>query len=71
MGNFEMSEKLKPCPFCGGEAKLHIGHFGCSVTCWGCDIGHLGSERTREHAVGSWNTRHKPKIKDELKEMIG
>lgn len=53
-----MNEKLKPCPFCGGEAEYseHIGanlRF-CSVKC-GCGACRVG--RTKEEAIMSWNKR--------------
>ena len=27
-----MPEKLKPCPFCGGNAELFVGNFVCNDT---------------------------------------
>lgn len=61
-----MSE-LKPCPFCGGEAKLHYyksGDFELEVLhdddCILTEIGDsviFGSE-TFQYAVKAWNTRH-------------
>ena len=26
-----MNDKLKPCPFCGGEANVDVGNFGGMV----------------------------------------
>lgn len=61
-----MNQPLKPCPFCGGEAKIYKGEpvkgkpdlpsfvfIFCNTGC---------RNRTREHydeaaAVESWNTR--------------
>ena len=45
-----MSEELKPCPFCGGKAEIHIGpnmvdkksgRYEPSITCESCGIGFL------------------------------
>lgn len=38
-----MKEELKPCPFCGGEARAYIDDNGEGfdfnyVTCMGCDV---------------------------------
>ena len=56
-----MSETLKPCPFCGGEAKLHESYFGgylvgCHGKCW------VVTQRyeTESEAIEAWNTRVKP-----------
>lgn len=42
-----MSEELKPCPFCGGEA--HMPYYGDRVECRDCK----GSVMT----IDAWNTR--------------
>lgn len=60
--------KLKPCPFCGGEAFLHTiephEHIfvdlppyegGAFVECTKCSCGISGD--TKEEAVLTWNTR--------------
>ena len=60
--------KLKPCPFCGGEAFLnvippHKHHFvnlpdyegGATVECTGCAVGMM--MRTVEEVVEAWNRR--------------
>lgn len=31
-----MSEELKPCPFCGGKAVIHVGD-GVRVICTVCE----------------------------------
>lgn len=33
-----METKLKPCPFCGGEAVLMVLDNGVSVKCWECRV---------------------------------
>lgn len=59
-----MSEELKPCPHCGGEAR-YTGYASCdccnkpfnaSVSCLTCGakVDHLD---TKEEATAAWNTR--------------
>ncbi len=62
--------ELKPCPFCGGEAreieaKQHDGSRSYSVTCTKCRtaifrprIGEWDSYQSRQEAVAAWNRRH-------------
>ena len=62
-----MTEELKRCPFCGGEAKC-IEFYGLyHVICCNCHIAGKDCPR-RESAVSAWNTRP---IEDELVEKIG
>ena len=51
-----MTEQIKPCPFCGGEAKC-IEFYGLyHVICCNCHI--AGKDcSTRESSVSAWNTR--------------
>lgn len=50
--------KLKPCPFCGGEAEFHIYGRSCNVVCDGCQIGtRLEHIDEYEVAIDAWNTR--------------
>jgi len=57
--------ELKPCPFCGGEAKINKMPYGDTykVTCYGCGItigftySHI-HPKTKEEAVTAWNTRN-------------
>lgn len=55
-----MSEQLKPCPFCGGEAALLCTDNGWLVQCWQCwaymGTSGLGFD-TSEKAVEAWNRR--------------
>lgn len=63
-----MSEKLKPCPFCGGEAEIcetFVTGFHCpffAVRCINRNVcGILGpSCATEETAIKFWNTRPNP-----------
>ena len=62
-----MSDKLKPCPFCGSEVLLHKGYVSYSVR---CDICHYEiCRRTKEETIAKWNTR-KPmdRLVDQLEE---
>ena len=66
-----MTEKLKPCPFCGGEAEIIDDAMGTISRCRRCgaengngvygDVGH-------KLAVKDWNARP---IENELTEKIG
>ena len=63
-----MEDRLKPCPFCGGEAKLNSSspYF---VKCSKC-FAKSGVASTSAFAVINWNTR-KPmdRIVEQLEEM--
>ena len=62
-----MPNELKPCPFCGGEAKLVnqkvMGGYDYSfVRCKKCDIGTQKYEVSTEYcssdkAISTWNRR--------------
>ena len=65
-----MTDELKPCPFCGGPAKLRTANggifmfsFGCQITCEPCavDITYAGSDldsqRIKRRAIAGWNRR--------------
>ena len=59
-------EKLKPCPFCGGKAKLQeqiIAKGAWSVVCLnekcGAHIFFYGAEWNKETNVRRWNRRAK------------
>lgn len=59
-----MTDKLKPCPFCGGEARIRdlnikipyegIAHF---VGCCQCDVRSGISFDGEQAAIEAWNTR--------------
>lgn len=57
-------EKLKPCPFCGGEAKLVV-QFGDEfmVLCPNCEA--QTNFHDKEGAIAAWNSRVSVKQNDE------
>lgn len=61
-----MSEELKPCPFCGGEARQHAAFargasdmVGVYVECDGCGACSNTSwgEGAQERSAAAWNSR--------------
>jgi hypothetical protein len=48
-----MSERLEPCPFCGGEATLRDGSAECRKCHAGID------ENSEEAAIAAWNRRER------------
>lgn len=55
-----MSDKLKPCPFCGGKAIID----GCDDTLWivickECNAS-IGYKETEQEAIDAWNSRVQP-----------
>ena len=64
-----MSEELKPCPFCGGEAEMQeievcdMSEYGESpligyvVSCSNCCISFDGYFSSKEAAAEQWNNR--------------
>lgn len=67
-----MIEELKPCPFCGGEAKIYRPDDGSLFI--GCKIGCVNQEpfAAEEGAIKAWNTRAEPDYKamyDNLKQL--
>lgn len=51
-----MSEKLKLCPFCGGEAELAIVKLWNHVYCKNCHA-RTTMYTSEELAIDAWNTR--------------
>ena len=55
-----MSEKLRECPFCGGEAKLEDMGWPHHVYCMGCGARVTGkgyAEEGEKDAIERWNSR--------------
>lgn len=57
-------DKLKPCPFCEGQAGIHEDHdswthFPYKVYCKGCGKEQEDYYRTEESAIKVWNERPK------------
>ena len=52
-----MSEKLKPCPFCGGEAGYGYDSSMIYVDCGDC-FATTGMYMSQDIAAKKWNTRH-------------
>ena len=56
-GGTDMSE-LKPCPFCGGEAKFQLFNTTCNIECTRCFIGtRLVAHDDYKQAIKAWNIR--------------
>ena len=55
-----MSETLKPCPFCGGEAEVEDCRYGYYVSCQSptCLVSpETGDYETKASAIVAWNRR--------------
>ena len=65
-----MDAELKPCPFCGGEAKagvdidLKTNSLWTAYGCNACDF-YLSSYPTEAEAVAAWNKRTNPNSEGE------
>ena len=54
-----MSKKLKPCPFCDGEAEIaHSGTFHWWARCKRCDA-ETSIHNTATEAIEAWDRRAK------------
>lgn len=57
-----MTQKLKPCPFCNGEAEIITDAVWQSfVMCMMCGFGSSEAVLDKEALVKQWNTRHEAK----------
>lgn len=69
-----MTDELKPCPFCGGEAVNNFDGECYEISCELCFSGTDWFE-IEDVAISAWNRRAEPENKpltwDELKEMEG
>lgn len=71
--------ELKPCPFCGGEARISHNMTGSDswVICSSCYVycpADTSREFTEAEAIDAWNTRVKPgddkSLTDEEREIL-
>ena len=49
--------ELKPCPFCGGEAKLRAFYKDYCVYCTRCNASTMKYSPTETKAIEAWNRR--------------
>ncbi|MDX1473345.1 MAG: Lar family restriction alleviation protein [Reinekea sp.] len=61
-----MSDELKPCPFCGGEAGFEYDSGMVYIECDDC-FATTGLFMSQDIAAKKWNTRAQPTIADYLK----
>ena len=54
----EDCQKLRECPFCGGEAELEWEGDSYVISCKECNA-EMAFELTRESAIEAWNRRTK------------
>ena len=67
-----MSETLKPCPFCGGQAMItpvDAGFVKYTVFCSNCGVT-FAAYPTEEEAATVWNTRHIVDVNDSIDEAV-
>ena len=50
-------EKLKTCPFCGGEAELKTANDGWRVRCTKCTCNIVVFSKYSKNVIEKWNTR--------------
>lgn len=66
-----MTKKLKPCPFCGGEAQLaKLGKQVWVMRCTQCECKLNQIYKTEQQAIEAWNRREPmDKIVEQLEEL--
>lgn len=62
-------DKLKPCPFCGGEAEIEDMKGEYSVICNTC-FGASDICETKEETIAAWNRRHETTINEEYNHLL-
>lgn len=68
------AKRLKPCPFCGGEAKLDVHVFGklgntFGIRCTECQAQTRGFYDTADEATEAWNRRADDWLERSLEEI--
>lgn len=58
-----MSDELKPCPFCGGEATFgtNSGSGYEYIRCCRCKARTYSGYKTQQEAIQAWNSRAVPR----------
>lgn len=62
------TDTLLPCPFCGGDARLHDNKQELCVLCYGCEMEVFGN--TADECVAAWNRRTPPTPATEEREAV-
>lgn len=62
--------ELKPCPFCGGEAHIHM-HDRFGIECEECGMGLGCIKETEVEAIKAWNKRQTIKNNTSFFETVG
>ena len=69
-----MSDELKPCPFCGGEANVDTGYEIDGILCDGCGFWYRFDGYTdSKDAIDFWNTRPVDQLRaerDRLRQVL-
>lgn len=68
-----MSDKLKPCPFCGAEPMYYKSFTKVTIGCRSadCSVNPTFSIGKREHPEAKWNSRIDDRMVEEIAELKG
>jgi hypothetical protein len=72
MPTWKKAMNLKPCPFCGGEARHSKENIAESIFCTSeeCNLGFIKLEEKDACVITRWNTRVESKKIKSLKDYI-